>query len=427
MNSVFDDIYFEYGDLLLIKSVSLIERYNKALNKLTGHNTSLSQFHIDCTGFSPEIATELNSEDYLDAHGMNKKFILISMEQSEKDIVSTHFSSTMFTLKLFYKENYKALASLTARDAVIGELDNKQFKASKAIDVIKSNTIHINVDTANDLLKKTELCMEKVADVIEGDSWNDDACIESVIELSKGCGSLLKNEGLPRNFIYKRHYYYTALFGGLYVFDDEEGIKILVEDPLLNVEEQGLSLDDVIFLGEEKRVFKYLKGRGWIDEVPMAKLKSRTEQFETKQLHSVLDKYLKDKKVKSFAYMDEQAVKQFIYDNYDNLPSEFYILERLVNGLVNNDAKLLSKSDYLWYTHEVSSDMQNNLYVLLNHLMSNFVTYSYFRLFIYNRKRFERKYKRWSPAKKDYIKTYLSGGTRILNALRSKQNIDLGV
>jgi len=427
INSVFDNIFFEYGDLYLVKSPSLVERYNKALDKLTGLRTSLSEFHIDCTGFSPEIAKEMGNNDYLDAHGMNKKFILISMEQSEKDIVSTHFSSTIFTLKRFYLENYKALTSLTARDAVVGELDNKQFKATRAIDVIKSNTIHVAVDTANDLLKKTEECMGKVSDVIVGNSWNDDACLETIIELSKDCGSLLKNEGLPRHFNYRRHFYYTKLFGGMYVFDDGDDLKVIVEDPLLSIEENGLDSANVLFINEEKKVFKYLTSKGWLIPTPFEKLKERSEQIELKQLHSVLDRYIKKQGIKNFAYMDEQAVKKFIYDNYEDLPSDFYTLERLVNALANDDSEVLSNSDYRWQTHQVNPELNNKLYALLNHLMGTFSTYSYFRLFVYNRSRFEERFNRWPAAKQEYIKTYLFDGAAHLNILRSKQQVDLGV
>ncbi len=427
VNSVFDNVYFEYGDLYLVKSQSLVERYKKALLKLTGLRSSLSEFHIDCTGFSPEVAQELGNEDYLDAHGMNKKFILITMEQSDKDIVSTHFSSTMFTLKRFYKENYKALVSLTARDAVIGELDNKQFKATRAIDVIKSNTIYVTVDTANDLLKKTERCMDKVASVIEGDAWDDDQCLSDIIELSNDCGSLLKNEGLPRNFEYRRHNYYTALFGGIYVFSDENDTTIIVDDPLFNTQEHGLENERVLFTNEEKKVFKFLKSKGWLQPLSFDSLKSRTEQFEIKQLHSVLDKFIRAKNIKSFAYMDQQALKQFIYDNYDDLPSDFYVLERLVNALANDDTSIMANNDYRWQTHEINPELPNKLYVLLNHLLGTFSTYSYFRLFVYNRNRFEQRFKQWSPAKQEYIKTYLFDGTKILDVLRSKQQVDLGL
>jgi hypothetical protein len=427
INSVFDSVYFEYGNLLLVKLSPLVKRYQCALKKLTGFETALTSFHIDCTGFSPEIAAELNNDDYLDAHGMNKKFILISMEQTEKDIVSTHFSSTIFTLKQFYADNYKALTSLTARDAVVGELDNKQFKANKAIDVINSTAISIEVDTANDLLKKTEVCMSKVESVLTGDNWDNDNCLEEIIELSRDCGSLLKNDGLPRKFVYKRGHYYTALFGGLYVFNDNDNVTILVEDPLFNPEQHGISDKNVIFLGEEKKVFKFLKTKNWINQLKFSELKTRIGQFETKQLHSVLDKYLIKKNVRAFSYMDEQAVKSFIYDNYEELPSDFYRLERLVNALVNDNENLVSSNEYRWYTHEINTALPNDLYVLLNHLMNNFSTYSYFRLFVYNRKRFETIYDRWSPAKREYIKMYLSGASEIIDKLRSKQNIDLGV
>jgi len=427
INSVFDNIFFEFGDLLEVKTQSLVARYNRALEKLTGKTTSLVNFHIDCTGFSPEIAKELNDDDYLDAHGMNKKFILVSMEQVDKDIVSTHFSSTMFMLKRFYNDNYRSLVSLTARDAVIGELDNKQFKANKAIDVIKSNIVHIEVDTSDDLLQKTEQCMKHVENVIDGDAWDDDSELESIISLSKDCGSLLKNDGLPRHQVYDRHYYYTKLFGGMYVFDDNDDLVIIVEDPLFNPSEHGINSDSVIFINEEKKVFSFLKNKGWINSLSFEKLRGRLDQIELKLMHSVLDKFIKKSDIKNFAYMDTQAIKNYVCDHYEDMPRDFIRLERLVNSLANNDEDIISNNEYRWFSHEVSTEVPNKLYALLNHLMSNFSTYSYFRMFVYNRQRFEELYKSWTDAKKEYIKTYLYDGSDVINELRSKQNVDLGV
>ena len=44
-----------FGNLIEVSSPALIERYNRALKHLTGKTTKLDDFHIDLSGYSPEI------------------------------------------------------------------------------------------------------------------------------------------------------------------------------------------------------------------------------------------------------------------------------------------------------------------------------------------------------------------------------------
>ena len=48
-----------FGNLIRVDSPALVERYNRALKSLTGKVTSLKDFHIDISGYSPEIGDEL--------------------------------------------------------------------------------------------------------------------------------------------------------------------------------------------------------------------------------------------------------------------------------------------------------------------------------------------------------------------------------
>ncbi len=59
-----------YGRLLTIAEPHLIARYNKALTGFGLKPTALETFNIDMTGFSPEIAAELNDWDYLDPNSV---------------------------------------------------------------------------------------------------------------------------------------------------------------------------------------------------------------------------------------------------------------------------------------------------------------------------------------------------------------------
>ncbi len=65
-----------FGNLIAVDSPALIERYNRALKSLTKKQTKLKDFHIDISGFSPEIGDELDDLNYLNADGANRQFIL---------------------------------------------------------------------------------------------------------------------------------------------------------------------------------------------------------------------------------------------------------------------------------------------------------------------------------------------------------------
>ena len=61
----------------------LVERYNQALKGFGLKPTKLKTFRIDMTGFSPEIADEQSDQQYLDPHGVNRRFIILSPQQIE--------------------------------------------------------------------------------------------------------------------------------------------------------------------------------------------------------------------------------------------------------------------------------------------------------------------------------------------------------
>ena len=48
-----------YGNLFHVRSPALVARYNRALQHLTGQTTTLSDFYIDISGFSPEVGEDL--------------------------------------------------------------------------------------------------------------------------------------------------------------------------------------------------------------------------------------------------------------------------------------------------------------------------------------------------------------------------------
>ena len=108
-----------FGNLLRVDSPAWVALYNRALEKLTGRTTALTEFHIDLTGLSPEIGDELGDLDYLNPKGGNRQFILLTTEQKTAPMLSADLSVYRAILRRFIADNESQLFSLTARDAVV--------------------------------------------------------------------------------------------------------------------------------------------------------------------------------------------------------------------------------------------------------------------------------------------------------------------
>jgi hypothetical protein len=85
--------YFHYGmnrpilgDVIFrnrfhVHSATLIERYNRVLHHLTGHQTSSTDIYINIFGHSPKVGEKLRDPLHLGHKGVNRQFILLAVDQ----------------------------------------------------------------------------------------------------------------------------------------------------------------------------------------------------------------------------------------------------------------------------------------------------------------------------------------------------------
>ena len=116
-----------FGNLYRVTGAAMVERYNRALEHLTGRRTALTDFHIDLSGYSPEVGDEFDDDLYLNHRGVNRQFILLSTDQKRCPLLNVKFSTSREILKRFITENEAQLFALTATDAVAGEMVNSVF------------------------------------------------------------------------------------------------------------------------------------------------------------------------------------------------------------------------------------------------------------------------------------------------------------
>ena len=164
-----------FGGLVLVDSPVLVERYKRALRHLTGKETGLGDFHIDISGFSPEIGDELGDECYLNHPGFNRQFILLTTDQKDAPLLNAQFSTSRSILRHFIEANEAELFALTARDAVAGELVNSVYAADAPARLFDIRKVTVEADTT----QGTVATAEKLGQLIdrfktEPDAWWDE-------------------------------------------------------------------------------------------------------------------------------------------------------------------------------------------------------------------------------------------------------------
>jgi hypothetical protein len=208
-----------FGNLIPVMSPVLVERYNRALKRLTGKQTELSDFHVDISGYSPEIGDELGDDLYLNHHGVNRQFILLTTEQKTAPLLNAKFSTSRGILRQFIEVNEAQLFALTARDAVAGELVNSVYALDKPDRLFDIGHVTIEADTTDGAVASAQKLGGMIDDFMQkDDAWHDDVLIANMISLAKDTGDITRNPVNLKQMTFDQDNFWTAHLGGVYLF-----------------------------------------------------------------------------------------------------------------------------------------------------------------------------------------------------------------
>lgn len=208
-----------FGNLVRVDSPTLVARYNRALLALTGKQTTLDSFHIDISGYSPEVGEALGDDLYLNPRGLNRQFILLSTDQARAPLLNATFSTSRTILRQFIADNHAALFTLTARDAVAGELVNSVHAANTPARLFDIRRITIEADTTSGTIAAAARLGAMIDQfTTRPDGWHDDVLIAQMIDLARDTGDVARNPVRLDHMSYDTPDFWTSHFGGLYVF-----------------------------------------------------------------------------------------------------------------------------------------------------------------------------------------------------------------
>lgn len=393
-----------FGNLYEVSAPSMVARYNRALEHLTGKRTALEAFHVDISGFSPEIGDELDDIHYLNPHGCNRQFILLSIEQKTAPLLNARFSTSRSILKRFIEDNEEQLFALSIRDCVVGELVNSIYSITSPQDLFYIRAIEVEADTVGGHSEAGDELADKIeAFMSEPDGWWDDVLIADMIELSKHTGDIIRTPLAISSKSYEQGNFHTSHFGGLYIFRDvketaciaSRHIDIVVDLPVKHL----FSLEDryevADFLNRNQLVEPILDAGG---SVAKSLLKQKLDFIVIDTAAS------QGEDLSDVSRRDLRALRR---KYHQQLPAEYHALNDIVHRLELKDDKLWVEPENAAYFYLLRSRNHRDKN-LVNMLLSELTPLDFRQLFICHKDAFYGHYRSWSDAKKNYAVQFLA-------------------
>lgn len=392
-----------FGNLIRVDSSVLVERYNRALKHLIGRETQQEVFHIDISGFSPEVGDEFGDDLYLNHKGVNRQFILLTTEQADAPLLNAKFSTARGILKQFIEENRSELFALTARDAVAGEMVNSVYVVDTPARLFDIRKVTIEADTTSGTVAaaaKLGLMIDRFK--TEPDAWYDDVLIGQMIGMAKKTGDVVRNPVRLRHMAFAQDNFWSAHFGGLYVFRGMEHPAAIVASNKTKV--GALPIARTFDFSERSAIAKFLSLNDLVEPimdargVDAAAILHQKMDFIVMAVAASMNEDLKGATRRDLRRLGRQYAHL--------LPEAWKGLGALVRWAEDDGPwpKITSEHPAYFYTLRAKPHADADL---VNMLLAEMTPLDVRQLFICHKEVFYRAYAKWPEEKKAYVVDFL--------------------
>jgi hypothetical protein len=393
-----------FGNLVEVASPALVERYNRALQHLTGRTTALDDFHIDISGYSPEIGDELGDDLYLNANGCNRQFILLTTAQKSAPLLHATFSTSRGILRQFIEANESQLFALTARDAVAGELQNTVYELGNPARLFDIRRITVEADTIGGHVADAG----KLAALIdrfrrEPDGWRDDVLIAEMIGLAKKTGDVTRLPITLPKMTFEQPNFWTSHFGGLYIF---RGVRFPAAVSVAPVGALGpLPIAQAMDLGHRNHIADWLDRNGLVESIVTARGVDTAALLRQKMDFILVD--AAESLRLDLGRATRADLRGIARRLGTALPDEFRGLADLLRWAETGGdwPRISSEHPAYFYTLRGRQGPDRDL---VNMLLSELAPLDIRQLFICHKEKFYADYARWSDIKRGYVADFLA-------------------
>ncbi|WP_112308852.1 DUF6638 family protein [Pseudogemmobacter bohemicus] len=392
-----------YGNLIEVSSPQLVARYNRALKALIGRETTLTDFHIDLSGFSPEIGDEFDDPYYLNPNGANRQFILLSTAQKTAPLLNIRFSTARGILVQFIEANEAQLFALTARDVVAGELQGSVFSVEKPDQLFRMRRVTVEADTIGGHVADAE----KLATLIERfrrepDGWRDEALIQQMIGLAARTGDVTRVPIHLPAMAFEQHDFWSGLFGGIYIFQGQKFPAAITRRPMM--EFGTLPIAQVMDFSHRNHIADWLDRNQLVEPVVQARGSGAGAILRQKMdfiLVNVADQLGID-----IGAARRTELRKLAYRLGEALPQEFLGLAAMLAWTEEAGPWPRISSEHPAYFYTIRARPGPNR-DLINMLLSELALMDVRQLFITHKERFYEEYRSWSDTKRQYVADFL--------------------
>ncbi|WP_150524638.1 DUF6638 family protein [Roseibium sediminis] len=393
-----------YGNLYEVSSPAMVERYNRAMYQLIGRRTELTEFHIDISGFSPEIGDELDDIYYLNPNGSNRQFILLSPEQKKAPLLNARFSTSRTIIRSYFDQNEEQLFALTARDAVVGELVNSVLVVKEPKDLFYIRDIVVEADTLGGHAEASDELAGKIDRFMsEDDAWWDDLLISDMITLARQTGDIVRSpiKLTPQSCTQKN--FYTSHFGGLYIFQD-------VSQPACisvwsNKPGDDIPVNESFNLTDPESVAAFLSVNGLVETLTAKWVPNAQSIIKQKLDFIAIDTAANEGE--DLSYVSRRDLRNLMRKYHDKMPAEYHSLRQVWLCLKAGGKlpKVPVTDPAYFYLLRAQNHADRDL---VNMLLAQLTPLDFRQLFICHKDAFYAAYKTWHEQKKTYVAKFLA-------------------
>lgn len=393
-----------FGNLIPVVSPVLVERYNRALEHLTGKQTRLDDFHIDISGYSPEVGYELGDDLYLNHQGVNRQFILLTTEQKTAPLLNAKFSTSRGILRQFIEANEPQLFALTARDAVAGELVNSVFGLRSAASLFAIKSVSVEADTTDGAVQTAAKLGQLVDDFkTRENAWYDDVLIAEMISLAKQTGDITRNPVALTEMTFEQDNFWTCHFGGLYVFR-----KVAEPAAIAMGDREALGdmpIATVVGAKERSAIAQFLKVNDLAEPIIEARGIDSAAILRQKMDFIVAD--VASTLGEDLSRATRRDLRILGRKHFDKLPDAWHGLADLVRWAEDGGPwpRIDSEHPAYFYTLRAKDHADADL---VNMLLSELSPMDVRQLFICHKEAFYTAYATWPDAKQAYVAEFLA-------------------
>ena len=389
-----------FGNLIEVSSPALVERYNRAMKALCGRQSKLTDFHIDLSGYSPEIGDELEDTGYLNPNGCNRSFILLTTAQKNAPLLNMVFSTSRGILQDFIESNEAQLFALTARDAVIGALQSGVYEISSPAKLLDVRQITVDADTTGGHVAAAGQLSELIDRFrIEPEGWRDDVLIANMIELARKTGDVTRVPISLSARSYPQGSYWTSLFGGLYLFRDVKYPALIAHEPLGQVQ-----ISPVYGLDQRNEIAEFLTRNGLTEPIVTARGMDAGAVIRQKMDFILVD--AADRLGLDIGDARRTELRKVAYTLGDSLPEEFQGLGALLRWVEDKGdwPRITSEHPAYFYSFRATPGPLRDL---VNMLLAELSPMDVRQLYIVHKELFYTAYAGWSDRKRQYVADFL--------------------